>query len=103
MSNSWKQPRADASEKSASVTGAVVVDETADRRRHDAWRRRSAAQAVAAWELLWWATEPTLASCYPRGRPTSDARENARGRRIPIRADLHAIDATLIPSSRRLI
>ena len=29
MSNSWKQPRADASEKSASVTGAVVVDEAA--------------------------------------------------------------------------
>ena len=93
MSNSWKQPHADASEKSASVAGAAV-DETAD--PADAWRRRSAAQAVAAWELLWWATEATLASCYPRGRPTSDARDNARGRRIPIRADLHAIDATLI-------
>ena len=74
-----------------------------DRSPAYAWRRRSAAQAVAAWELLWWATEATLASCYPRGRPTSDARDHARGRRIPIRADLHAIDATLIPSSRRLI
>ena len=99
MSSSWKQPRADASEKSASVAGAVVDETTVPRTRGGG----DPAQAVAAWELLWWATEATLASCYPRGRPTSDARENARGRRIPIRADLHAIDATLIPSSRRLI